>query len=323
MTIAHVDVRREVPTRAWQNQTVHLGYHLRNRRKGGSLGIRVDEVSPEGIDSAAGYCVHLPGGAVFRAGARFAPRRRGRIRLRSVRLSTSFPFGVIGASQSFEQQQSVVVWPARGRLKSQLLCQGAVEVSSAGPSPVSGGQDEFYGLREYRQGDSPRWVHWRRSAGRATPVVREMAQPLPEVLWVVLDTQLTPDAFDRRERVIRFVATLVDHAFSRGYQVGLALAYRSGPAAVVPAGGSGQKCIVLDALADVDQNQDVSLLRTLEALPLGQLRNANVIVASADDRPAGMDLLESLRPFCRRLQVICGEDVNQVFSDESPTMEAE
>lgn len=315
--VAAVSVRREAPSRAWQHQTVHLGYYLRNtRRRSVVLDLAVEELPAEDVDAAGGYCVHLPPRAVFRAAGRLAPHRRGRLRLPGFRVRTNFPFGLVAASKSYRQAASLLVWPAKGRLKARLLQRGATEISPAAPSPATGGQDEFFGLREYRPDDNPRWIHWRRSATRTTPVVREMSRPLPEVLWIVLDTYLKDTSkarHDARERMIRFAATLIDQAFARGYQVGLALAYRDGVATYAPAAGRGQRCTVLDALAVVDTNTSRPIEETIGALRPGQLRQAQVtvVVAEAGNTRAAA----GLRRLCRHFVVVREDTLAEVFED--------
>jgi uncharacterized protein (DUF58 family) len=324
--IRSTDLRRDVPSRVWQDQTVHLGYYLSNRRKRGALlGLEVQEIAPEGIEVAPAYCVHLGPRAVFRAGGRFAARRRGRIRMGLVRLSTAFPFGLVVARRDFLHPADVVIWPGRGRLKIQLLHWGTVETSRAAPSPATGGQDEFFGLREYRSGDNPRWIHWRRSALRTTPVVREMARPLPEVLMVVLDTfrasaGAAPDAL--REKMIRFAGTLIDNALGRGYLVGLATAYSSGVAFHRPAPGRGQLCTLLDALADVDANSTRRIDETIAHVEPATVRSAIVVAVSlADDwRPGGPG---KAVPFgCRRLLVVSPRNLDDMFQDDPLAAEA-
>jgi len=311
-----VGVRREVPSRVWQDQTVHFGYYISNRRRMGScLGMSVEEVSPEGIQSASGYCVHLPPRALFRAGARFAANRRGRIDLARLRVWTSFPFGLVKAQREIDLPASLVVWPARGGLRLPLLRGGAAEVSSSAPSRVTGGQDEFFGLREYRTDDNPRWIHWRKSAGRTKPVVRQMARPLPEILWVVLDTRSEPDdesSVQVVERSIRFAATLIDHAFARGYQVGAALAGADGVVVHPPGAGRGARRTLLDALAEVDRNTTHSLDETLGRIPRWALADAQVIVIASGGR--GFDVA-ALRAACRHLTVIDADDIVNVFED--------
>jgi len=317
--VSSVQLRRDLPERVWQNQTVHLGYYLSNtRRHGSALGLSVEELAPRGIECAPGYCVHLAPQTVFRAGGRFAPRFRGRIRMDQVRLSTSFPFGLVTARKRLSRPADLVIWPARGRLTTRLLHSGAVETSQAAPSPATGGQDEFFGLREYRQGDNPRWINWRRSANRPVPVVREMARPLPEVLWVILDTYCDPahPPGAAREKMIRFAATLIDHALGRDYQVALALAYADRIEVHPPAAGQGQQCLLLDALADIDANTRHRLRQTLDHVDAAALGSAVVAVICPDaSRLSGLPLA-TLRARCRHMTVIAGDRLERVFDDD-------
>jgi uncharacterized protein (DUF58 family) len=57
-------------------------------------------------------------------------------------------------------------------------------------------QDEFHGLRPYRPGDSPRWVHWRTSARRGELMVREFEDLPSENLLLVFDPTLVLDEED-------------------------------------------------------------------------------------------------------------------------------
>jgi len=323
-TLAGIRVVRSAPARAWQGQVVNVGYYVRNTRRSGScLALSLSEPLLVGTDSAAGYCVHVGAGGNFRAAGRITPMNRGRIMLEGIDLGTTFPFGLVRANRHIRQASAMVVWPARGRLKQRLLHRGAVETSSAPPSQVSGGQDEFFGLREYRPGDNPRWIHWRRSAARRAPVVREMSRPLPETLWVLIDTHW-PDASDRgnalRERALRFAATLIDHAFVRGYEVGLALATGSGPHVHAPASGRGQRNCLLDALSDVDVNTTVTMDGVLARVPCRQLRQSQVIVVTprADLPPAA---LLNVRRACRHLAVIGSDRMGEAFQDCTPELE--
>jgi len=318
--LAGIELRRDVPDHAWQNHTVHLGYYLRNvRRRGSCLGVSMEETGSEGIESVRGFCTHLAPKAFFRAGARFVIRRRGRIRLQGVELRTLFPFGLVAARRVAPLSRTLVVWPARGRLKRTLLRQGAVEASTAAPSQATGGQDEFFGLRDYRSDDNPRWIHWRRSASRTSPVVREMCRPLPDALLVVLDTHL-PDASDldihRRERIIRFAATLIHHAFSRGYQVGLALAMKGQAAVFAPASGLGQQRQLLDALADIDLNTTVTLEATLERLHRGLLRDSQVTVLTTERSRLRPSALGPVRAACREFTLVDENQLDQLFEDD-------
>lgn len=320
--VAAVEVRRDLPERCRQNQPVSLGYLLRSvRRGGGCLALEVADVGAKGAELPPASCGYLPARQERLSRAEMVPARRGRIRLKLLRLSTTFPFGLVRASRSFAHAESLVVWPARGRLKATLLGRGVSESAVAAPSIRAGGQDEFYGLREYRLGDNARWIHWRRSAGRHEPVIREMARPRPQTLWVALDTRL-PDASAAaraaRERAIRLAATLMEDALAAGYRVGAALAYRREVAIVPPADRRIQRQHLLDALTDIDANRRRTLAETLAHLRPSWVLQAHVVVisAAADAAPAAAEPLTTLRRYSRELTVLAGGQLEEVFHDD-------
>lgn len=306
-----VQLRREIPTRVWQNQTVHLGYYLRNiRRRGACLGVSIEEVA-EGIECAAAFCVHVAPQSVFRAGGRFAAARRGRIAIKNVRLSTLFPLGLVKVKRIVPYAAELVVWPSLGRLKMQLLHLGAVELSQSAPSQATGGQDEFFGLREYRSDDNPRWIHWRRSASRPVPVVREMSRPLQEILWVLLDAD-APGGADplAAEKRIRLAATLVEHGLGKGHLVGLATTHGAQAVVINPGGGKGQQRRLLDALSDVPLAGNAPLKTALGAIDEHHFAGAvAVMVAASAGAPPPVPR------GCRRLTVIHPGNIDAVYED--------
>jgi len=321
--IAAVRVQRDLPRRCRQNQRVQAGYLLRSVRGGGScLALRVAELGLQEVRLPEACCGYLRADQEFLSRADMVPRRRGRIRMESLRLSTTFPFGLVRASRRFDQPASLLVWPARGRLTTALIGKGASESASTAPSVRAGGQDDFYGLREYRLGDNARWIHWRRSAGRAEPVIREMSRPRPRTLWVALDTCVPGDGSPaeraRRERSIRFAATLIEEALAAGYRVGAAVAYGRKVVIVPPAERRSACQRLLDALADIDDNDARHLAETLAHLRQAWVRQAHVVVVSPArhvDEAGGQPLIR-LRRSCRELTVVSGERLGEVFRDD-------
>ncbi|MEE8148095.1 MAG: DUF58 domain-containing protein, partial [Longimicrobiales bacterium] len=115
---------------------------------------------------------------------------------------------------------------------------------------AAGTRGEYRGLHEYRVGDDPRDLHWRVSAHRGKPVVREYAQDAAEALWICLEARGTQG--DRAEAAVETAASLASKAYHMGKRFGL-----STPGGIVDAGaGAGQLERVLDALARVDFSPD-------------------------------------------------------------------
>ena len=61
--------------------------------------------------------------------------------------------------------------------------------------PRRGGQDEFYGVKEYRRGENPRWIYWKRSARTGTLVTREMTLVTPPRILLLVE----PPSVDHNE----------------------------------------------------------------------------------------------------------------------------
>jgi uncharacterized protein (DUF58 family) len=130
------------------------------------------------------------------------------------------------------------------------------------------GEPEFHGVREYRQGDNPRWIHWRRSARTGQLVIREHTVVHDSQLIVVLDPWPSPGtepggrrrpsghrrgaarhARDPRvERLISAAATALCEALDRGHRVGL-ICRAAVPIIVAPAGGRAHRQRLLNELA--------------------------------------------------------------------------
>jgi len=324
--IAGVGVRRELCQRCRQNEPVSVGYKLTSVRGGGAcLALHVEELPLERLAVPPSACGHLRAHESFLVASEALPPHRGRLALRGVQLATAFPFGLVWARKVFDQPATLVVWPARGRLRRGLIGKGDAHSASITPSARSGGADEFFGLREYRPGDSTRLIHWRRSAGRHMPVVREMSRPRPRTLWVLLDTLLDDSAgrdWACRERAIRLAATIIEDALDAGFRVGAAWAQSGRCELISPGERRGQLHHLLDCLADVDDNRRLGLAQAVAKLSPRWLHQADVMVVSSAESPEneilGPECLSRLARESRNLTIITGLRMGEAFQDAPP-----
>src|ERR1041385_9564939 len=65
----------------------------------------------------------------------------------------------------------------------------ALPISGGAPSRIKG-EEEYYGVREYRIGDNPRRIHWRRTAQTGQLMVRDMAKTRDLRFWGLLDSAI-------------------------------------------------------------------------------------------------------------------------------------
>jgi uncharacterized protein (DUF58 family) len=148
--------------------------------------------------------------------------RRGRYRFGPLRVSTRFPLGLVRRTVIVDDEDTLVVFPRVGKLRRAWYSQLRAEQSGASTSRSRRGlhEGDFYGLRDWRAGDSRRWIHWRTSARRGALAVREFEQQHKQKLAILLDLWVPEEPSDeQRDRVelaISFAASVVADQCRRG-----------------------------------------------------------------------------------------------------------
>jgi len=142
--------------------------------------------------------------------------RRGRLRIERLRLATTHPFGLFRAWTWLHTPVEVLVYPRpRGRLPMP-----AQPAPQRGRRSISGaGDDEWVGLRAFRDGDSPRQVDWKAYAREAPLLVKEYSAGGAERRLFDYAQLVDPDIEARLSQLARWV---VD-AEARGESYGLIL----------------------------------------------------------------------------------------------------
>ena len=128
---------------------------------------------------------------------------------------TRSPFGLLERRVTIGEPDEVTGLPAVGQLSRRWhqLHSEATETRRGQRHDRSTQQQEYHGLRDYRPGDSPRWIHWRTSARLGKPMVKEFEQQHEQDLAILLDpwlprTKVTAEQREALEEAIRFAATV-------------------------------------------------------------------------------------------------------------------
>lgn len=117
------------------------------------------------------------------------PLRRGVVRLVGATFARPDPLGIYRALVKQPLPQTVLVLPKRYPLPAIAL-PGSMKYQQGGVALAShiGQSEEFVALREYRQGDPPRHIHWRTWAKVGKPIVKEFEDEFFVRHALVLDT---------------------------------------------------------------------------------------------------------------------------------------
>jgi uncharacterized protein (DUF58 family) len=170
---------------------------LANPGKAARTGVRVETAGPEHELGWFAHRLAARGEAVFRATAVLP--RRGRYPGGPLHVSSGYPFGLFFRRVRVADPVELVVlprlgWVHRGRLRHYLRRASPENeaVRRRRPQRHPSAQAEFHGLRPWRPGDSPRFIHWRTTARCGELMVREYEDEPSDNLLLVLDTALPP-----------------------------------------------------------------------------------------------------------------------------------
>ena len=228
MVLRRLSVRRVLPESGRVGTMLTLTYEVTNgKRFWPSLSVSIAELDGvEGFTTQPQtYMLHAAAGVTASVPAMVIPKRRGLHELNRYQIATSFPFGFVKRALTERRRDCLVVHPAMGRVDPKLLraCRSA-DVSGQTVRPQPNGADEFYGVKDYRPGDNPRWIYWRRSARSGTLVSKEMSRVSPPKVLLLVDTFLLGQSPDERaavERCIAMAASLATAALDQQLSVGL------------------------------------------------------------------------------------------------------
>lgn len=230
----NIEVSRLLPPSAVAGEVFPLGIRLRNaKRFWPAFCLRIEDR----LDSAGRPAALAPTPVwIPIAGPRKRVRTtsygtasdRGWARLGPFTVVSEFPPGLFEYRRTVPVVNRMLVYPRLAVLSRRLLdpLLARVEYSELSANEFERGQEEFAGLREFREGDSPRDIHWKMSSrvpGRL--LVREHEDPRVRDAVLLLETLIPKTAEGRRrgrlERSIRFAATLADTLLAQGYRVRL------------------------------------------------------------------------------------------------------
>ena len=237
LTIRNIRVERVHTSQARVGQPFAVGYDVQNNaRFQPAFSLWIEELDKKKTWSstfrqARAWVMEVGPREQVRSDTIFWPTKRGIAQFDSIRVRTSFPFGMMYASRVVHQPWRVLVQPEIHRLRQNVL----QEVVSDGPMGQRSmrrgrGGEEFYGIREYQSGDSLGDIAWKSSSRRETDVCIERSQPSPPRLRVILDLttptsqlQCSENPRIAEEHSISLAASLFAEALRQGHEFALSV----------------------------------------------------------------------------------------------------
>ena len=221
-TLGGLKLTRKTPRGVCAGDLLVVNLNLHNaRRRRGSWAVVVQEEIRHEKDPKREKPIrpnvlfpYVPAGQVRQGVYRGRLPRRGRYRLGPLRLSTRFPFGLFRRTVTVGRAETLTVFPRLGKLTRRWTARHRQSLDGTqGLRRRHGTEGDFFGVRQWRPGDSRRWIHWRSSARHGQPVVRQFEQHDNRDVALLVDLWLpekpTPGQSDNVELAVSFAATAV------------------------------------------------------------------------------------------------------------------
>jgi uncharacterized protein (DUF58 family) len=285
-TLGGLEVRRKMPhgISAGDLLVVHVELANPRRRLGGWAVVVEEQISSE-AGPGRGQSIrpsvffeYVPPGTSCEGAYRGRLPQRGRYRFGPMEISTRFPFGLFLRRRQLTETDTLFVSPRLGRLTQGWIARHHEDFEGAQREPRrhSRTTGDFFGVRDWRSGDSRRWIHWRSSARHGALVVRQFERHRNCDVAVVVDLwqpgSAASDDLENVEMAVSFAATVVADLCRRG-----------GGNLLLAVSGAGPEC--MGGPASV-------------ALMQGAMERLAVAEASSEDRLPGLldHALRRVRP---------------------------
>lgn len=166
----------------------------------------------------AWFGVRLEPGHTLRLRDEVVIPERGRYVTSPLMASTRYPFGLFSRVVELAPSDERIVLPKLGSLETERFRHWLAR-STRGDGRMHqrirhlvSSEADIHGLRPFRPGDSPRWIHWRTSARLNELMVREFEDSSPPNLMLVVEPWAPPatmsDDLSRLEWMISLAATI-------------------------------------------------------------------------------------------------------------------
>ena len=153
---------------------------------------------------------------------------RGRFEIGPMTVRVNDAFGLVELGRAFRTTVPLIVTPRIVELPAIPLGGGWTGSGDNRPRAFAFGSAEDVTVREYRQGDDLRRVHWRSSARTGELMVRREEQPWQSRATLVLDNRLLvhrgQGIASSLEAAVSVTASIASHLTRRGFAVRLVTA---------------------------------------------------------------------------------------------------
>lgn len=245
-------------------------------------------------------------------------RVRGRFSTGPLRVRTTDPFGLVTLDRQFVATSDVLVTPQIVPLPAIRTTGGGGSTGEARPHRVGVvGQDDAL-VREYRQGDDVRRIHWRSTAKRGELMVRREEQAWDPSASILLDSRASAHAGRGMQNSIEWAisaaASIALHFLDDGF--GIEIYEADGPLSISGALGqhsSATSQLVVSRLSELPARATTTMHYAVDTATVDRPGQLVVAVMGRMDAEDANSLLRVRRNRAQGLALVLDVDT---FADQ-------
>jgi len=208
------------------------------------------------------------------------------------------PLGLFFLKKKYDIYSEVYVYPHTFNIhKFPALTKGASPWFGIATSRVSGDEDEFYGVREYKRGDSLKRIHWMASARKNKLIAKEFQRQNFFRATIIFNLDKDSNFGDGRECVceymIKIIASISRYLVNLG--VSIEIVSHIGEAVHIPFNkGAEHLENILKFLTIAQAESKVTLAELFETFYRDLLEDTSLIIVMTDKDKAHLPSILSL-----------------------------
>ncbi|MCD4784038.1 MAG: DUF58 domain-containing protein [Candidatus Eremiobacteraeota bacterium] len=226
LSLPQLDAGIKIPFRTSSGSTVREKITLKNKTGRNAYFIFVREENlPEEISPGESEGVMVPllkKGEEIDLTLNLFMKKRGNYSLESIYIETSFPLGIVKTGYPVKRKRNILAYPSFTPIL-HLNIPAGMRLQPGGIALASkvGESTEFIGTREFRDGDSPRHIHWKSWARFNKPIVKEFQEEYFCRIALFIDTFVPkgspPKDYDAFESSLSLAASISDYLERQEY----------------------------------------------------------------------------------------------------------
>lgn len=226
LSLPHLEIRNKIPFRTSSGSIVREEITLKNKtgRNAYFIFVREENLPPEITpEEREGVMVPLlKKGEEIGLTLNLLMKKRGDYSLESIYIETSFPLGIVKTGYPVKRKRNILVYPTFTPIP-RLNIPAGMRLQPGGIALASkiGESTEFIGTREFRDGDSPRHIHWKSWARFNKPIVKEFQEEYFCRIALLIDTYVPkgshPEDYDAFESSLSLAASISDYLERQEY----------------------------------------------------------------------------------------------------------